>query len=141
MISDNDPDIRKRGYETILRSREIDAPMGLDSANVRLYEHPQILFDCEEYYEMIDWNEPFTEPPFTRNISYEELTALAENGEIITEEIREVPCHSQATERHVKLVTEVSSRFTTHKRREGAAAVTIQGREKRPKFDSKQNFV
>ena len=90
---------------------------------------------------MVDWNSPFTEPPFTRNISYGKLIELVESGEIITEEILNVPCHSQATERHMKLVTEVSLRFTTHQRREGAAAVILDGREKRPKFDSKKDFV
>lgn len=141
MISDQDPDIRKLGYEKIILARDIDEPMNVNSENVREYVHPRILFDCENYYEMIDWNLPFTEPPFTRNISLEALTALANSGEIITEPIRKVPCHSQSTERHVKLVTEISSRFATHERHEGAAAATLEGREKRPKFDSKKNFV
>lgn len=140
MIYDAKPEIRKLGYEKILYSRQTDEPMEQVSDNVRSYLHPDILFDCENYYEMIDWSLDYTEPPFTRNISYEELTTLAQNGEVITSEFRKVPCHSQANERHVKLVTEVASRYTTHQRREGAIAATLEGREKREKFDSKKIF-
>jgi len=103
--------------------------MDIDSETVREYIHPRILFDSENYYEMIDLTLPSTEPPFTRNVSLEALTALANSGEIITEPIRKVSCHSRSTERQVKHVTEMSSRFTTHDRREGAAAATLEGRE------------
>lgn len=66
---------------------------------------------------MIDWDLGFSEPPFTRKIPHADLTKLAESGDIITKEIRKIPCHSQANERHVKVVTEVASRYTTQERR------------------------
>lgn len=140
MIFHKDLAIRKLGYQKILRSREAGEPMEEEFENVRTYLHPEILFDCENYYDMIDWESEFTEPPFTRNISYEELKTLAENGETVAHDILRVPCHSQANERHVKLVTEVASRYTTHHRREGAAATTLEGREQRPNNDSKKDF-
>lgn len=94
-----DPDIRKLGYEEILLPRDTYETIDLDSENVRLYKHPQIQFHCENYYEMVDWNSPFTEPPFTRNISYGKLIELVES------------------------------------------AVILDERDKRPKFDSKKDFV
>ncbi len=84
MIYDKNPEIRKLWYEKILYSRQTDEPIQQVSDNVRYYLHPDILFDCENYYEMIDWSCYYTEPPITRNISYEELTTLAESEEFIT---------------------------------------------------------
>lgn len=63
MIFDDDPAIRRMGYEKIITSRmESEEEYG----EVRPYDPPHILFDSSNYYELIDWNFPFSEPPFTR---------------------------------------------------------------------------
>lgn len=70
-------------------------------------------------YYMIYWKLKCTERPFTKNISHEKLTNLAETRELVWHEFRKVPCHSKASKRHIELVFEVSSRFTTHERLRG----------------------
>lgn len=62
MIYDRNPEIRELGYQKILHSREINEPIERELVNARLYLHPQILFDCENYCNMIDWDLEFTEP-------------------------------------------------------------------------------
>jgi len=50
------------------------------------------------------------------------------------------PCHNQAVERHVKLVTEASV-VTGYEKRDGMIRQKIQSRLLMRKFDSKQQFV
>jgi len=51
------------------------------------------------------------------------------------------PCHNQAVERHVKLVTEAASVVTGYEKRDGMIGQRIQSRLLMTKFDSKQQFV
>lgn len=64
-------------------------------------------FDAVEYFVVIDWAVcPISEPPVIK------ATADAELRDLITMEVTptvifpQFPCHTQAVERHVKLVTE-----------------------------------
>lgn len=139
MIFDDDPNVREKGYMTILRCRE----KFVENTLIREYTAPKIIFNesTEFYHEMIDWNNNITEPPFTRSISSNEITRLIHNkSKIPDEDIILVPNHIQATERHVKLVTEVAKSVATKKRREGIIAAKIFSRQRRPKFDSKKDF-
>lgn len=138
MIYNRDPKIRQLGFQRILRSREMEETVEAES--IRSYVHPIIQFDCNYYYEMINWNLAYTEPPFTRDFSYDDLKTRAENGDIIESEIMKVPCHIQATERHIKDVTRVSSNLRTSTSREGALLATLESRSRRSNFDSKKQF-
>ena len=51
------------------------------------------------------------------------------------------PCHNQALETHVKLVTEAASVVTGYEKRDGMIRQKIQSRLLMSKFDSKQQFV
>ena len=51
-----------------------------------------------------------------------------------------LPSHTQAVERHIKLVTEVSSRVSGQSQREGAIMTTLASRKKMPKFNFKSQF-
>lgn len=129
MIFDEDPMIRCMGYRNILRiRREGDDEFGI----VRPHTTPMIYFNSQNYYDLINWNLPFNEPPFTRLIPYATLKELAISGDLIEDGITKIPCHNQACERAIKLVTEVATVSTTKARREGAALVAIEARKKRP---------
>ena len=51
------------------------------------------------------------------------------------------PCHNQAVERQVKLVTEAASVVTGYEKRDGMIRQKIRCRLLMSKFDSKQQFV
>lgn len=138
MIYDDEPQIRQLGFQRILTARE---EMEETYGKVRSFIPPHINFDAENYYDLFDWNEPYSEPPFTRTIPYEELVRLALYSGIIDDNVRDIECHNQACERNVKAVSEVAMSRATQERREGMILATIASREKRPKFDSKQDFV
>ncbi|XP_031339105.1 uncharacterized protein LOC116167737 isoform X3 [Photinus pyralis] len=54
--------------------------------------------------------------------------------------VEEFPCHSQAVERGVKLVTEASSAVCGSKARDGYIRARIKSRTEVPKFDTKSQF-
>ena len=68
--------------------------------------------------DFLDWdNLQLLEPPITKDIKTEDLERFKldwdpeKNGKPL---IPDVPNHTQAVERFIKLVTEVSSRFHSH---------------------------
>lgn len=67
---------------------------------------------------MIDWNETdLTEPPLTAQYSDEFIDRqIKENGKL---NIERYPCHTQAVERVIRLVTEASSSVCGENNRDG----------------------
>lgn len=139
MIFDNDPEIRRMGFRKILESR--DSNLDTEYGQVRDYIAPTIKLNCNYYYEMIDWDFPYTEPPFTLTWSYEEIKLLEETGGTIENDVVNIPCHIQETERHIKIVTEASKAVGTQQRRTGVVLTTMKSREKRPKTETKSDMV
>ena len=73
--------------------------------NVRKFKIPTLNFKPDEYIDLIDWHSvTLIKPPFTVFISHNELKTMILDvpAEI---DILRFPCHSQALERTVKLVT------------------------------------
>ena len=140
MLFDTRQYVREMAFERILaiRSEGEDGDYG----SVRPFEVANINFDADEYYNLFRWEYPYTEPPFTRTtFTYDELVELKDSNAFIIDDIKQIQCHIQGTERHVKLVTEASRSTSTHERRESVMLATLESREKRPKFDSKKDFV
>ena len=52
----------------------------------------------------------------------------------------DIPCHTQALERHIKLVTEASAVVVGVKKRDGFIRTTLQSRKQMPKFETKSQF-
>lgn len=53
---------------------------------------------------MVDWNScAITEPPITRNIPIDKLRLIAKNGIGSIMDYFNLPCHTQAVERCVKV--------------------------------------
>jgi hypothetical protein len=55
--------------------------------------------------------------------------------------LKKLPCHTQAVERCVKLVTEASAAVCGTAARDGFIRVRNEARKKMPKFDTKNDFV
>lgn len=67
-----------------------------------------------------------------------ELKSMIETGCIL--EIASFPCHSQAVERHIKLVTEASVSVCGEKPRDGFIRCRLKSRCEIPKFETKSQF-
>jgi hypothetical protein len=134
MLYDQRPHIRRLACERILKARE----NAEDIEGVRPFIHPQINFDCNDYVDMIDWNvATITEPPFTRNKSYNGISEYMTSDAIF--EDLQIPCHIQATERHIQIVTS-SAKHVSPSNREGFVVSRIAARARRPKTDSRRDI-
>lgn len=143
MIRDKNKKIRTLAYRRILKARmnRDNKPVSLNG--VRKFVVPEIKFGAQNYHSMINWTTTqITEPPLTTKFSQQELQALAENGEhsaLWHSEQFSIPCHTQAVERCVKLVTECSAQVTD-KRRDGVIRTKFKSRSIMPLFTSKSKY-
>ena len=87
---------------------------------------------------MINWQKVnLTEPPITHSIFGNEINHLISSKE---KSFPHLPCHKQAVERWVKLVTEASSLVCRQNSRDGFIRSKIESRQKMPSFETKQEF-
>jgi hypothetical protein len=134
MLYDQRPHIRRLACERILKARENEE----DIEGVRPFECPRINFDCNDYVDMIDWDTvTITEPPFTRNKSHHEISEYMTSAAVF--EDLHIPCHIQATERHIQIVTSAAQHVSPGNR-EGFVVSRIAARNKRPKTDTRRDF-
>ena len=77
-----------------------------------------------------------TEPPLTLDLNEAELLAIKETPF----EVPNYPCHTQAVERGVKLVSEASAAAIGQEAREGFICQRIKERKVLNKFESKKDY-
>lgn len=142
MIFDSRRHIRELGYRKILscRSKEKENPINLRDT-IRKFEIPKFNFEAESLLDLINWREcRVTEPPMTKHITDEEIQELIKTGGYPEGDLWKLPCHTQAVERGVKLVTEASSAVCGFTNRDGWIRTTIASRSNMPKFNSKSDY-
>ena len=77
-----------------------------------------------------------TEPPDIRHLNEENLNQLKSNALKLMH-----PCHNQAVERHVKLVSEAASQVTSFKRLDGYIRQKIRSRKLLKQLNTKSQFL
>jgi hypothetical protein len=162
-----DPIIQRNGYfaapENLLLSmlcdeRKIQRELGLRRVlkarterrdGVRKFKVPKINFDAKDYIDMILWPEnDVTEPPLLKHVSSDSLkdfirkaSEAQPNSKVDpVVDFPRLPCHTQAVERAVKLVTESAQNVCGSIAREGYIRAKIDSRENMPKFNTKKQF-
>lgn len=143
MLHDSNTRVRNLALQRILETRS--SPKVSQGRMIpRKFTVPDLNFAANVYYKLIDWTKvKVTEPPLTKNIPTEQLQDLAENGKnssLWESEIFELSCHTQATERTVKLVTEVSARVADPLRRDGYIRTVLKSRASMKTFGTKKDF-
>lgn len=139
MLDDDRKHIRELGWKRILGAAQTNEP-------VRKFVIPAIAFDCTEYVEMISWtDETVTLPPLLSldeinmaNIDLLAATKISDSN--LQLNFRKMPCHSQAVERCVRLVTEASKAVCGIERRNGWIVNTLRSRNDMPTFEIKSDF-
>ncbi|GLV46148.1 hypothetical protein CBL_02864 [Carabus blaptoides fortunei] len=134
MLGDTRLHIRKLALRHILKCRS------QKSATLRKFKLPKINFNATDYIELIEWHTTnITEPPITKKFSDHLLKTIV--GSVPEEiEILKCPCHSQAVERDVKLVTEASTLVCGAEARDGFIRARISSRTVMPNFNTKSEF-
>ena len=143
MITNNRKHIRELGIRRILKARQ-QSPSPSTEQAVRQIRLPRINFACEEYTELINWaNENVTEPPLTFNLSNQSLTEYVKEANTPVIELDNYPCHTQAVERCLKLVSEASEKVCGLTKRDGfirARLSSIETLESMSKFETKNQY-
>lgn len=136
MLFDERKHIRQLGFQRILKSRE------LNYKDQRHFVVPELFFDAKEYFEIIDCQKVvWTEPPVTIKLSKDQLKEVVENPETsLLAYVTAYPCHTQAVERTVKIVTEASVSVCGREKRDGYIRNRLKSRENMPKYESKKDF-
>lgn len=138
MIVDKRTHIRELGLRRIIKART-SAPK---RKSIRAFHPPKLNFQATEYSELIDWTATtLSPPPLLRRISNEEIRAKILTGDTAAEwRFDKFPCHTQAVERCIKLVTSASQKVVGFEARDGLIRTTLQSRAAMPCFESKSAF-
>lgn len=139
MLADERTSVKILALRRILKARN------MTSSSVRTFVVPKFNFDAEDYIDIINWSEvTVTEPPLLKTINNDVIFDCIMNPELIDEiilpRIKVFPCHTQATERCVKVVTEASAAVCGLIRRDGFIKNRIESRKIMPVFDTKKHF-
>ena len=137
MIHDENVVMQKLGWRRILKVRENASKQ---KKMLRAFLIPRLNFNANSYTEMIDWTEEITEPPVTKNMTLEDVQRSSQEGSSTPLLISTAPCHSQAVERHIKLITEASGKVMGEESRDGFVRAVLKSRSLCPKFESKYQF-
>ena len=109
----------------------------IENAKVRKFKVPKINFLAQSYIELIDWEDTaLSEPPLTLSKTNEELLAYKESPLVVPK----YPCHTQAVERAVRLVSEASAAVIGQEARDGYIRQRMEARKILPNFETKKEF-
>lgn len=134
MLQDARQDIRELAVSHILNARE------QSNDTVRQFVIPQLQYEAPVYYNIIDWTkEKIYEPPLTKPFNTFELQELISNEDRL-KKVFGYPCHTQAVERCVKLVTEASLLVCGPEARDGFIKARILSRKSLPIFETKSQY-
>lgn len=104
-----------------------------------VFKVPTIKFDAEDYIDLIDWQScTVTERPLTMKFTDNDLQNILKENSTLTFE--KFPCHTQAVERCVKLVTEASQKVCGELSRDGYIRAKLEARANLPTLDNKCQY-
>lgn len=78
--------------------------------------------------------------PMLQNVSDDDLKLIINSDSDIIRDIKKFPCHTQAVERCVKLVSEASVKVCGQESRDGYIKSTLLSRSIMPEFSKKSDF-
>ena len=116
---------------------EPEESAAIAASTVRKYRLPKVNFQAETYVDLIDWEaECLSEPPLTRNKTEAEILSFKETPF----DVPKYPCHTQAVERAIRLVSEASAAVVGKEARDGFIRQRIEARKELPTFKTKRDF-
>ncbi|PHT39498.1 hypothetical protein BC332_34937 [Capsicum chinense] len=112
MLVDDDEQIRRKAVNLIIKARKIHP-----KDQIRNFSVPKLNFKAGAYHRMINWKgTKVTPPPLLNHLSNTDLRRLVTSDERRYEPF---PCHTQAVERGVKLVTDAAIKVYGAEARDG----------------------
>lgn len=141
MLYDDRAHIRKLACRRVIAARKNSK----NSVTVRKFRIPKINMEASDYTDLILWtdnNVERLEPPMLKNFSDEVLEKFGKSEEdsAFFMDLPRFPCHTQGTERCVKLVTEASALVCGEERRDGFIRSRLESRYIMKSFNTKSEF-
>lgn len=107
MLADDSSEVRQMIVNKILNARS--SPQSQENTEPRIFRVPSVNFNTTNYVEIINWpSDLFIELPVLRGIADETIQSCVDDKSRIISLVSSFPCHTQAVERTVKLVTEAA---------------------------------
>lgn len=136
MITDERPHIRELGLRRIMKARS-----HVSANKIRRFQVPPLNLNATEYHDMVDWQTlTVTEPPVMMDMTNNELKDMISAQISPSVIFPRFPCHTQAVERCVKLVTEASAAVCGETSRHGFIRARIASRQLMPKLETKSDY-
>ena len=133
LIADNE-NLRSQAVDIIIKCR--NSVSNNNGNALRTFIIPEINFQAIDLMSLINWeNITVTEPPLTRDMSLESLYQC-KNTPI---NLPHYPCHTEAVERMVQLVTTSCKNCYGEENRHGWILNVLHSRLMRPSFESKKD--
>ena len=127
--------IRSKECANVSIQSNISGNHSQPSQSIRRFTIPEINMKAKAYHKLVDMNLAFTEPPAIRHKSLAEIQDILNNPMKIFH-----PCHNQAVERHVKIVSEAAAAVATFARRDGHIGQKIKSRKLMSRLSTKSDF-
>jgi len=136
LLTDDQEPIRQLGLRRLLKARK-NVHRG-----IRVFKIPELNYEATTYIDLINWPDIHTTaPPLLSKLSDEEITQLIHDENPAVLQFPRLPCHTQAVERSVKLVTEASAAVCGPTARDGFIRVRLESRVKMPCFNTKKHYA
>ena len=139
MLADNDHNVRLLAVNKILSIRVSKKNLdnvGRNEVDVRKFIIPKINTNAKTYYSLSSISlKDMHEPPALKHLLNKEIEAFQQHKLNL-----EHPCHNQAVERHIKLVSEASAAVGGFKNRDGLIRRKIRSRKLMKTFNTKKQF-
>ncbi|KAL7291788.1 hypothetical protein TKK_0014570 [Trichogramma kaykai] len=102
-----------------------------ETKGLRKFVRPKGLnFSAENYTDLVNLDDIcIIEPPLLHYYSEDKLKELVENVGLVFEDITQIPCHAQAVERCIRIVTKSSLAHSSDERRDGKIRATVASRQ------------
>ena len=149
MVYDDDSATRKLGWEKMLSAKRATGVKNTRSKTkgqkkgrkIRQFLVPDVNFAAEKYYDIINWTK-VTVPPLLGMLSEDDIERNMNGSKYHSSvSVLRMPCHSQAVERLVKVVTEASVAVVDDKARDGYIRNVFKSRMENPSFESKKDYI
>ena len=136
---DYDEEEKEDDLEVLSESEDKENEEVPEMQDMRPFKVPTINFNAGSYVDMIDWTSTraIFEPPLTKHLTNDELQKCID----VPLEVPFYPCHTQAVERAVKMVTEASASVIGEEERDGLIRQKVKSRSIIPKIESKKDAL
>ena len=112
------------------------ATMQADVSNVRRFHRPKINNTAKVYHKVVNMNwAEIKEPPAIKHNCDENLAKIRQTPLKLQH-----PCHNQAVERHIKVVTEASAAVSTFERKDGVIRQKLKSQKLIKKLNNKCDY-